>query len=580
MIYPYTESATTSSSLLIGNKPYLVAENGLLEVHGASDLDGQLVLVDGASSEQITYDIIAYSDDACSAHARSGSVTSSNGIALDEWLVSSTTSLEINFRRASESSSDSTDLLISGITIFARAVDKIVGYRSANRSRLIKAEPVVLAWLREEQNGVRQSAFIAAHSLEKMEEPAAKRGYLLPVPVHIDVQDVFTFAHAIDRFSEERPAETLTNLSDREVYPDSAPPELILKSPLAGMVVRPKQRFNANLGYGDNTEGWSGFEVTANGGSLIRQNGPIYRKGTMTVPIEVAESFESGNLELLFTATDPSGTPHTQSLQLPLMPNEPPTVSLDEFASYQVNAGDRIQLDQKLYGTLCPSPNIRSDNVSSTIQFDQTTVTEYELVLTDTLGQTATRRFIIHPLDNMAPGVRITSPADGQFVVAGTFQIKVGVVSTDDRQLGSNAVSVYVNDRRVPMLSNDEDEIGGPAIIMQAFAEIYDEIESRYTIDMANDYGTRNSPWAQEQSLVIEVPAGLIRSNEPVLIRAVVEDSDGAGGSDEVVMIAAADEINPEVAISEPVLGFGHPTVYASLQGSMSFNRTGNLLLL
>src|SRR5690606_32541845 len=93
----------------------------------------------------------------------------------------------------------------------------------------------------------------------------------------------------------------------------------------------------------------------------------------------------------------------------------------------------------------------------------------------------------------------------------------------------------------------------------QAFAGIYDEISEVYGVDLANEFGHENSAFARKQGFVLEIPAGLVKQNEPLKLEAVVRDSDNAVGRHTINLIVAADEINPEILITQPSPGFGPP---------------------
>src|SRR5262249_27993632 len=61
------------------------------------------------------------------------------------------------------------------------------------------------------------------------------------------------------------------------------------------------------------------------------------------------------------------------------------------------------------------------------------------------------------------------------------------------------------------------------------------------------------------RGFVFEVPAGLIRSDEPLELTAVVRDADGASGRHTIQLVGARDDILPDVAVTQPAVGFGPP---------------------
>ena len=319
-----------------------------------------------------------------------------------------------------------------------------------------------------------------------------------------------------------------------------------------------------------------------------------------------------GELELTLVATDFAGHSVETSVSLPVADNEDPTMEFKQFASYKVNGrytkilteperlnyaefwvriGETFNIGTQLvddaglarysiyrlnrdgsrvappeyeetFGYTCPAEPTTRARIDADISFNQVEPTEYELEVQDTFGNRISRTILVHPLTNVTPQVRITGPADGQFIVAGTFRIKVGVVATDDRQLSGNSIKLFANGVPLGRLGNTSigDAVsGGDEVIEQAFEHMYDAIERDYTVDIADDYGTRDSPYALEQGFVMSVPAGLIRFNETITLTAQITDSDGAIGTHEIGIVGAADEINPEVAILQPEIGFGPP---------------------
>ena len=65
-----------------------------------------------------------------------------------------------------------------------------------------------------------------------------------------------------------------------------------------------------------------------------------------------------------------------------------------------------------------------------------------------------------------------------------------------------------------------------------------------------------DSPFVRQIDFGVVGPLGLVRANEPVTITATVKDSDNATGRSEITFQAAADEINPEVAVTQPGINF------------------------
>ncbi|MCG8590275.1 MAG: IPT/TIG domain-containing protein, partial [Proteobacteria bacterium] len=221
-----------------------------------------------------------------------------------------------------------------------------------------------------------------------------------------------------------------------------------------------------------------------------------------------------------------------------------------------------VELDENLV-TTCPAQSVLDRQISTGVDFLEALPTEYVLEATDTVGQVTRRSFIVTPLTNLVPAIRITAPADGQPIVAGTFRVKLGVVAADDRPLNENDIQVFANGIRLNRIGQNvlrgDDEIGGTAVIEQAFDEIVDEFEAVTSAERAREFGQRTSPNALETGFVFEVPEGLVRFDEDVEITALVRDSEGATGRHVIDIVGAADEIRPEVAINAPAPGFGPP---------------------
>ena len=84
-------------------------------------------------------------------------------------------------------------------------------------------------------------------------------------------------------------------------------------------------------------------------------------------------------------------------------------------------------------------------------------------------------------------------------------------------------------------------------MVQQAFDSMYDDIEQNYTVELANEFGRRDSPHARTLGFYMEVPSGLIREGEVVTLTAQVVDQDNALSRTSIQFTAAADDIRPEV---------------------------------
>src|SRR5690606_36898175 len=188
--------------------------------------------------------------------------------------------------------------------------------------------------------------------------------------------------------------------------------------------------------------------------------------------------------------------------------------------------GTRAVEYEYTYSVACPEPLIRHELKTSEIVFNQSEPTEYEVLLEDNAGQITRRAFLIHPLANVVPEIRITTPAEGQYIAAGTFRVKINIVASDDRELTTDNLDIFANGVRLDLIESLDGEPGGKEVIEQAFNDIYDSLEEKYTVDIANEFGRSDSPYAISRSFLFGIPAGLIRDNESITLTAQIKDSD------------------------------------------------------
>src|SRR5690606_5212484 len=134
--------------------------------------------------------------------------------------------------------------------------------------------------------------------------------------------------------------------------------------------------------------------------------------------------------------------------------------------------GSRVLEHETNLLTQCPDPlTTHVPKQAVEVLFNQAEPTEYELTLEDTTGQIARHSFLVHPLNNVAPEIRITAPADQQYIVAGTYRIKVGVVASDVRCLSSEQVQLFANGVKLQRVQSLPEAPGGADVITQAFNE-------------------------------------------------------------------------------------------------------------
>src|SRR5690606_16029817 len=78
-------------------------------------------------------------------------------------------------------------------------------------------------------------------------------------------------------------------------------------------------------------------------------------------------------------------------------------------------------------------------------------------------------------------------------------------------------------------------------------------------------FGRSDSPNALKQEFAFAVPSGLLRADEEIVLTAQIEDVDHAIGRHEIRFTAARDDINPEVAVVRPAVGYG-PTEFSDFE--------------
>jgi len=419
-------------------------------------------------------------------------------------------------------------------------------------------------------------------------------------------QSMSLVAYAIDSASVARGAEILQPMGEVTMDANTPAPILRLTEPSVGEPVRPLQwldlAFNAES---DTDIDW--YRLLVDGIPQQSKFAGVAVVDDYTLRYQVPASFTSGQLVLGPLVVDAQGRSVTDEWSLPIVANEVPSIAITGFAHfkaagsasfgrritdpsrldlgefwirqgeefeitaalmddvalrrYEVSRiardGTRVSLFEREYAQLCPGAPPTDALEAVEILFNQGTATEYELSLTDTFNQRVSRRFIVHPLANMSPEIRITSPANGQFIAAGTFAIAANVAFTDDRPLNTQfgALRLTLNGQELPLRSGNG-SVARDAVLEQAYDSMYDAIEARYGPDLADQFGLLNSPYADSRGLVVEIPSGLLTVNEPLTLSAEVTDSEGSVARHSIEIFAAPDDILPELAIIEPNAGF------------------------
>ena len=608
--FNYPEAQGLDSHLMIAGQPYVDVVNNLLTVRPRPKvLYGNLVL-DFGPDYTVRYQITTYRDDACSALV--DKITVDDPAGVDMALVS-----EGDFTTAIikpelfDSAGNQVESYIDAIRIDSGSVYSVSKYSFDGKRRGVVQQSGISLLLKDQTLGGDATAFLTAHLLVQSTKTRYESGHVLPLPAVYDVQAVSILGHISDRLSHQRGPQPLHLLAQHQVVSDDEPPLIKVTAPLNGRSVVPMMRFDIKVEVADNTQGLRSLQLFENNDTLVRELGGSYKQKHYTISYEVPRNFTGGNLELLLVATDNSGHSTTELLTFPIHDNEKPQLSLTGFSTYKVGNeykkvlskpdrlnygefwvrvgepfklsttfaddaglasyvinrvnrdGTRVEEARQSFGSSCPKLPIVSTGNSSEILFEQVEPTTYELILTDAYGNQSRRTFLVHPLSNVSPSIRITSPADNQYIVAGTFRVKVGIVAADDRELSFDDIELYANGVKLPRIGVDvirsNAGIGGEAVINQAFDEIYDGLEQNYSVEVAQSYGLRKSPFSVLGGYTAPIPSGLIKANETVTLLALIRDSDNAIARHEITINAAPDEINPEVAIMRPEPGFGPP---------------------
>src|SRR5690606_18158964 len=174
---------------------------------------------------------------------------------------------------------------------------------------------------------------------------------------------------------------------------------------------------------------------------------------------------------------------------------------------------------------------------------------EYIAEAEDVNGKISSISFIVHPRENIQPQVRLVAPKEGQYIVAGAIQLQAVVAFADDGEIKPESdITLFVDGVRVSTKWRVYSESGANS----AFDEIYDELESLYDQKTATEYGRADSKNSGVYYGSFSMPEGIVRVSEPLEIKAVIQDKKGALSSHVVTVIAAPDEVKPEVLIWQP----------------------------
>ena len=601
--FDYPEASGEEISLLINDKPVWSTRQGVAEAGAlkAGPIDTVKLQV---GAYPVSYQLNYKLDGLCqlpeegSVSVSADALVATDGrLVLKDWVPVSVASIEIIPTIDAGVSSSLAALHISRFPIG--------GPLAGGGALTAPALDTLTLQLVDAQRESGQLSFLQLQPTDRL--PALSNVLTRTLPISaINAEQTFAlYAMAADRFALERPAASIAPLLTDVITLDLMGPEVSILAPVDGSQIVAGQVLSLDIFASDNSDFIRRLKLNDNQGEAASAQGR-HNLDEYQLRYVVPMTMAGGLLDLSVIAEDASGRSSAAMVSLPVGQNLPPQLRISEFASYRVNGqfqkiinqadrlnygefwirtgedfrltttlsddaglkrfelarlarnGGRVVEQTKTWDTSCPALPVRTvPQHAATVAFNEVVPTEYEIVLEDQHGHITRRTFLVHPLGNVAPEIRITAPAENQQIVAGTFRIKVGVVATDDRALSMNTLQLFANGVKLERIKADVEAAGGTAVIEQAFDEIYDSLEKKYSVQVADEIGSASSEHAQQANFVFAVPSSLIKQDQFIELTAQIDDSEGVRGRDSVSFIGAADTINPEVAVVNPGIGFG-----------------------
>lgn len=611
MSVSYPEAGSAVGRLSINDKPYLQFADGkaLFNTDLSTNIQSLKFEFGGITT---SYDLLYRSTNSCdgaynTVHVDAAQLsTNGSALTLDKWLPVDATNVIVRPIFFGAGASDLS--FIKELQIELKSIPANLKYTDGNLSRNVRSAQRVTVYLADRSTSVETTEFIQLSASTTITSSSQSFSEFLSIPAANQGRSYSFYAVAMDRMYKERGMVEVSPLIKGVITQDDTAPTLTITQPSEEVQVTRRARIPVSATVTDNSLGLESLQLRDDQG-LVTELGGVFGSTAYNFIYNVPDSYRSGDLNLTLIAKDRAGRSTSANLSLPVVKNENPQLAFKEFASYKVDGqyskvlkdvsrlnygefwvrvGEKFQLttaltddaglqsytinrinrdgsrtpvyDPESLWVSCPNPLVKNIPAKKTeITFDQSEPTEYEVLLTDNAGQIARRTFLVHPLTNIAPEIRITAPADQQHIVAGTFRIKVGVVASDDRLMGDQSLTLYANGVKLNPSAELTEVPGGQEVIKQAFSEIYDAFEKKYSAEIAAEFGRVDSPYVKQKVYVYSVPSGLIRSNENIVLTAQIQDTDGAMGRDEITFIGDVDEINPEVAVVTPAIGYGPP---------------------
>jgi len=615
----YPEAYQMTANLMIKGKPYLIVNNDSIRMwplyndpsenkRSAEDNSKQYLKLSFGQDYLVNYHIKVYHNFQCDALTQEKVISSPNGLTLSE-IIEDLDEKQISYAIITPEVMTPEKLpiqiFIHSIRVDSGNVNVIRNSLTTNAQniQILNDEAIFTVFLTDLKND-HHLDFISSHGMMSVTKEIPHNYItLMPVPVHYDIQYFNIFAHGIDIQSTKRGPIPLYLLSSRKINSDLEPPVITTPKAINGTAVVAKQHINLEFDIQDNSGGVSLITLFENNHKTVREISGTYGINDYSIPFEIPETYTGGELKLMLLAEDYSGKSSFAEFTLPVLENQPPEIMIKSFSSYQHKITDRLRIEygefwvrlgeifelevllsddselthyevnrldaasRKIGDSLCeqdfpftcPDKAVTQKLLKCNIQFNWNESTQFEILATDNYGHLSRHVFLVHPTFNMSPQIHLIAPIENQYIAAGTFKIKVIVAACDDRQINAKDIEIYANDiqlqRSADAFNNFQSERNESAI--PAFNEMYDSIERQYSVRMAEEYGKIDSPYASVSSFLMEIPSGLLRSNESVQLFAKVTDSDNAQGFHEIHFYAAEDNIKPEIAVTNPEIGYG-----------------------
>ncbi|WP_042143167.1 Ig-like domain-containing protein, partial [Pseudoalteromonas sp. '520P1 No. 412'] len=409
-----------------------------------------------------------------------------------------------------------------------------------------------------------------------------------------NIEKLNVLVAAADRNTALNTPQEIQTIPSIEIDIDMESPQLASNNPSINSSITAGQVLDIDSIIRDNSNQLRNVEYFLNDQKVAEQGSRLFNpQYNLLLPI-ATDLIPGSQASLRIAAMDMYGEQAEEILYFPVTKNQNPELYINKFESHRLitdtirlNYGEfwvkqggefkvsydviddtgikKIELIRLLsngseevvykkdYPLTCSEKPITTDVVTLSTIFSYAELQQYEVRITDNVGNLNSNRFYVHPLENIVPGIRITSPAEQSYITAGSFNLKVRVLVTDDMPISDGKVVMYANGLKLQMLADSLIDTELNSTDIQFLNEIYDDFQRNYGTDVANDYAKINSANVRVYESIMQLPIQLVKSNQEVVLTANVKDSENSIGSDEVIFIGASDDIQPEAAIISPV---------------------------